>query len=194
MGLLDWIFGRRDPAMDWVPKSELKLEVDLSDASLCGVKLGDPIERLSPLGPPENPDASEKTGYAYFSRGLEVGPDPQGRFDYFLCYWGAPDRPRYRPFAGTFSWKGKTIAIDGRMTVDDAVARFGDPYHVDADEEESILRYQLDDAGWELEFARGGGLRAFLLERPGHFSDPETRKNYGITRPWPPLPGQGRPG
>lgn len=192
MGIFERFLGR-NPAQHWIGDAGLRLEVDLSVASLCGAMLGEPIERLSALGPPENPKPSEETGYHYFSRGLEIGPDAEGRFDYLLCLWNAPDRPEHHPFPGRFSWKGRPVPIDGRTTLDDVLALFGEPYHVDEDDEEAILRYQLNDVGWELEFGRGTGLRALLLELPGYFSDPEVRKTFGITRPWPPLPGQGRP-
>jgi hypothetical protein len=193
VGLLDFLFGRRDPALDWPLQPGLKLEVDLSDASLGGVKLNDPIERLSGLGPPENAKPTAQTGYDYYSRGLEIGADASGRLQWFCCFWGAPDRPRHRLFEGAFLWKGRPVPIDGRTPAEEIVKLFGDPYHVDEDEEETILRYYLDGVEWELEFARGAGLRAFLLDAEGLFADPVARENYGITRPWPPLPGQGRP-
>jgi hypothetical protein len=193
VGLLSFLFGRRDPAMDWVADPGLALEVDLTDASLCGVKLGDPIERLSRLGPPENAKPSAQGGYSYFSRGLEVTAFDDGRLDSLWFCWANPALPRFRSFPGTFVWKGKAVSIDGRTTADQVIQRFGDPYHVEDDEDETILRYELGDIEWELEFDKGAGLRVFLLITPGLFADAATREKYGITRPWPPLPGQGRP-
>jgi hypothetical protein len=193
MGLLDFLFGRRDPAMDWIPNPALKLEVDLTDASLGGVKLGDPIERLSGLGPPENKKPSAQSAYTWYSRGLEISAFEDGRLDSLWMCWADPALPRFRSFPGTFLWKGKEVPIRGGMTRAEVEKRFGEPYHADEDEDEDILRYEVGDVEWELEIDRKSGLRVFLLITPGLFADAKTREDYGITRPWPPQAGQGRP-
>ena len=54
MGWFDFLFGRPDVAKAWRGRANLDLVLDLDRHTFCGIELGDRVDRISMLGPPEN--------------------------------------------------------------------------------------------------------------------------------------------
>ncbi len=101
MGLLGSLFGKRDLTSAWKADAGLALVFDFRQNALCGIKIGDPVEGLSKLGPAEDARAARREGrYCYYTKGLEIGVDGGGVTSYLLI-WSSPVDPRYQPFAGT---------------------------------------------------------------------------------------------
>src|SRR5262245_39049801 len=187
MGILDWLLGRKDPSAAWIADPRLSLDVDLSASTLCGVGMGDGFGKLAALGPPENRWPSRKASYKWLSRGLEVQGSPREGIDTIILFWR--EEP---PFRGRLLWKGRPLGWSASTRRPEVEALFGPAYHVDEDVD-PVLYYEHGPVEWQIEFADDGGLNEIMLTTPGLSADPEWRKRSGITRPWPPAPGEGCP-
>jgi len=188
MGFLDWLLGRKDPSAAWIADPRLALEVDLTSSTICGAGLGSGFRNLAGLGPPENPWPSRDENYAWPSRGFEVQGTGKGGIDTIILYWW---RDRI-PFQGKIQWAGRTLAWTSSTRRSEIEALFGPPYYVE-DDAEPVLYYEYGNVEWQIEFAEDGGLHEMTLTAPGLYADPEWRKRSGITKPWPPAPGEGCP-
>jgi len=185
MGILDHFFPPADPAREWTALPGLRLECTLDDSSFCGLRLGEQIESLSRLGPPENPRPTREGMYDYPSRGFEVDAT-DGRIDCFLFRWDAMDPARH--FAGSFLWKGAALKLDASTGEREIRSAFGEPYWMDDEMGERLFFYEFERGAleWQLELTRGR-LTAMTLVTPPLLADPDQRSAYGVTRPWPPL-------
>ena len=86
---------------------------------------------------------------------------------------------------------GSPLPLTTRTTVAEVQSVFGQPYWVDQDPDEVILFYEYQDGDVELQFEFPG--RVYLgfitLAAHGILSNPEQRKAYRVTKPWPPRNG-----
>lgn len=182
MGILDLFFGPPDPALEWTRSPELRFECELSEPSLAGVRLGDPVARLAKFGAPQNRRPTSEGAYDYRSQGFEIDATG-GAVDCFLFLWDASDPARR--FAGEFTMHGKPVALGAETPEADFLARFGEPYWVDDDGFERLLFYERGPVEWQAEFRRGK-LVVLTLLTPPLLADEAERKAYGVTKPWPP--------
>ena len=187
MGLRDLLFGTPDPTQSWIANPTVSLELDLDRHMLGGVRLGEPVERISGLGPPDNLKATRDGCCEYKALGLQVGFDG-GRIDSFqLVFAEAEYLSGYTPFAGPIRHHGQALALDSNTTLDDFMARFGEPYWRDDDDDETILFYEFAaDFEWQVEVDEDSRLKALLLVTPPLMSGAEQRQVYGVNKPWPP--------
>jgi len=188
MGILDWLLGRKDPSAAWTADPHLSLDVDLSASTICGAGMGAGFRNLSSLGPPENAWPSREESYKWLSRGVEVQGTGKEGIDTITLFWWR-DQPFFK---GRILWKGKLLEWSESTRRPEIEALFGPAYHVD-DDPEPVLYYEHGNVEWQIEFAEDGGLHEFMLTTPGLYADPEWRKRSGITKPWPPAPGEGSP-
>lgn len=188
MGLMDWLLGRRDPSAEWTADPGRALELDLEASALCGVPIGEAVDRFAFLGPPDNPWPSRGGDYRWHRRGFEVQSE-DGRWDGLILFW-----PRDgRPFEGTLFWRGKPLALSATTRREELTRLFGPPYRADDEDDEPVLYYEHGDVEWQIEFAEDGGLMEWMLVKPGLYADPGWRAKHGITAPYPPPRGQGAP-
>lgn len=111
--------------------------------------------------------------------GFEAGTK-QGVLDYVYITIGA--------YKGSFARNGAKVALDAGATPDRVRAEFGEPYWIDARDDEMILFYVFDAGKVELqfEFPDKKNLGFITLMRDGVLSDAEQRRHYGVTKAWPP--------
>jgi hypothetical protein len=185
MGIQDHFFPPPDPAREWKALAGLRPECILDEPSFGGLRMGDPADSISRLGPPENPRPTRDGMYDYPSRGFEIDTT-DGRIDCFLFRWDAQDPAKH--FKGDFLWKGAPLKLDGSTREVDLRSFFGEPYWIDDDLGERLFFYEFGGGTleWQVELTRGH-LTVLTLVTPPLLSDPGQRTAYGITRPWPPL-------
>jgi hypothetical protein len=111
--------------------------------------------------------------------GLEVGTK-QGNLDYVFITIGA--------FQGSFARSGAKVALDRTTTPEQIKAEFGNPYWIDAKDNELIFFYEFDGGKIELqfEFPEKKTLGFITLMQDGVLSEYPQRRGYGVTKPWPP--------
>jgi len=170
----------------WKREPGLVLTFDFGRNALCGVRIGDPVDWLSKLGPAEDARAARRDGrYCYYSKGLEVGAR-EGRVTSYLLVWGGSEDPRYRPFAGACGYRGKSLPLSGDTREPEIVGYFGHPYWRDEDEEEILLFYEFEDLEWQVELTPQGSLKAVSIVTPPILAEEGQRRAYRVTRAWPP--------
>jgi len=182
MGLFDRLFAKPDPSRKWAPDPNLRLEFDFDRYSLSAVRLGEPMERLTGLGPPEDRRAALQEDYCYFSKGLEV----DAYFGVVVSYALIWNDERYKPFSGILRHQSAVIALGPRTREVDIVERFGKPYWHHEDEDDIILFYERGLIEWQVEMSPELQLNAIVVCTPPLFSDVSQRQIYGVTKPWPP--------
>lgn len=178
MGLFS--FFKRRPAPDEVFVQEsvepLELEIDLGWFQLNGVSLGEVPSAVLPEKVINSPSGVfEPTG-----QGIEVGTD-QGVFDYAFI--------TVAEFSGILLRDGRPLTLLPQMMEKDILATFGEPYWTDRSDGETLMFYEylLGQVELQFEFPQSQGLGYVTLMRKGVLSEPEQRKSYGVTKPWPPV-------
>ena len=105
------IFSRaEDPTMVWQRAADLRLTFDLEGSKLNGVGFGEPLNRLSFLGPLEDRSGLTLGEYRFFSLGLSVDCyNEQDTIDCFEIVQKDQDMPEFQPFAGVCRSKGENL-------------------------------------------------------------------------------------
>lgn len=159
------------------PPPPVAPRIDLSRFSCEGLELGKPLPEGFFLMP-----FLQKDGvYRNEASGLEIGTEG-GVLDY-LCITLAN-------FRGELLADGKSTGLAEGSSEEAVTAIFGEAYHRDVDADgELILFHEYLEGTVELQFEfppPGQSLGVITLCRDGVLSNPEQRKSYGVTRPWPP--------
>lgn len=183
MGLFDRGFIKRNPTFEWVPDPHLVLEFDFDAHALCGVRLGDPMEKLRRLGMAEDHKFAIENVLRYFSKGLEIGVEDHCVSD-FLLMW---DDASFEPFGGICRHGGREFSLDSQTTQEAWIQCFGEPYWQDRDRDEILLFYEFPNADleWQVSFSLEQTLIEMLVCRP-LLADEEERLAFKVTKPWPP--------
>jgi len=153
--------------------------------SLIAVDLGSFQIGASALGaPPSQSDAfasafAKSDVFEPKGLGIEIGTK-DGLFDYALFTLSS--------FEGNFTRNGQSLAISEATEAQEIRELFGEPYWIDDSEEEIIYfyEYQLGSIELQFEFPDGRKLESITFCRNGVLSDPESRADYGVNKPWPP--------
>jgi hypothetical protein len=184
--LLDRILGRKHPSATWQLEPGFEVQLDLDRHALCRCRIGDPIEWLSGLGPPESAEALRENRYCYYSKGLEVGEENGAVVD-FAVFWDDYYGSGFQSFKGLVTYRGKTVQL-GPETSESAFRElFADPYWRDQDQDEIILFYEFEgDIEWQVEFTLEAKLKAMRVVWPALMADAKQREVYGVSVPWPP--------
>ena len=186
MKWLDRILGKEHTSASWQREAGFRIDIELDRHALCRCKIGDPIEWLSGLGPPEDARALREQRYCYYSRGFDIGEEDSKVSD-FVVYWLDYLQQGYEPFQGIATYRGKEIPLNSGTKEEDFIAWFGKPYWRDQDKDEIILFYEFPgDIEWQVEFTLDGLLKAMRVVWPALMEDEQQRKQYGVTAPWPP--------
>ena len=186
MGLFDFL---RDPASLWVAEPGLPLEVDLEEASCCGVRLGSRASALSKLGPPSNPKPTPKGSYQWNPLGISALASKE-ILDYFSITIHPLDDDDLKAFPGKLFRGGKPLDLGPSSRVEDVVRVLGEPWHDYADDEDPdvtrTLYYETRTLEWRLEFLKAGTLYGIELVTPPGLEDPKNRSYVKCEKPWPP--------
>jgi hypothetical protein len=184
--LFDWIRGREHPSELWQSEPGFEILLDLDRHALCRCRIGDPVEWLSGLGPPEDAAALREKRYVYYSRGIEFGEEDAKVVD-FAVFWVDYLRVGYQPFRGLVTYEGKTVPLDSTTTERTFIKVFSTPYWRDQDQDETILFYEFQqDIEWQVEFTLEDRLKAMRVVWPPLMADTKQRELYGVNVPWPP--------
>jgi hypothetical protein len=186
MRLFDRIFGSRHASAGWQPEPGFEVRLDLDAHSICRCSIGDPIEWLAGLGPPEDQRSLRERRYCYYSRGLEIGEE-DGKAADFAVFWTDYLQAGFQPFKGPVTYRGKSVVLNSGTTESDIVSLFGDPYWRDQDEDEIILFYEFrGDIERQVECTLERQLKALRVVWPAVMSLTDQRVLYGVSREWPP--------
>ena len=174
--LLPWLNSTRA----WEEDGRLTLTADLDQNRLSGVRAGDPVERLSVLGPAQ----VMPFGFAWPHKGIDVTAS-NGRIQELGFYFGHAAEPGKGVFVGGFRYGGVPVRLSQATSESDVQTLFGQPYWRDQDEDEILLFYESPAGEWQLEFDPGGALKHLRVGFP-LLADAEQRAAFGVTKPWPP--------
>jgi hypothetical protein len=171
-----------NPTRSWRRDSDRELVLDLDSHTLCGVTIGDPIDRLSFLGP--------ATRWPYdleFAHlGIAICPEADDRIAEISIFFADSHGAHFEPFAGTIRFRGEHITLCHQCTESTIVAQFGEAYWRDQDKDEVLLFFEWGEREWQIEFDRGGGLTSLTIGHP-LLAEPEQRAAFGVNIPWPPV-------
>lgn len=185
MGFFGFLFGSSDPTSTWVEDEDLELEFDFTTHALCGVRLGEPIDRLSRLGPVEDPRAVDQGELCYYSKGLLVEVT-EGRISGFLLFWADEQLDQFEPFAGRCVHHGRVLMLNDETDEGEILSLWGKPYWRDESEDGFLLFYEHDDVEWQVELSTEGQLNMIAVQSPPLLADPQQRQAYRVTNTWPP--------
>ncbi len=186
MRLVDWILGKRHASASWHADPGYVVELDLDRHALCRCSIGDPIEWLSGLGPPEDSRALREQRYCYYSRGIEIGEEDNKVAD-FAVFWVDYLQAGFQPFSGPVIYRDRTISLNAGTLESEFVHVFRAPYWRDQDQDETILFYEFrGDIEWQVEFTLEGRLKAMRIVWPAIMAEAEQRERYGVSHSWPP--------
>jgi hypothetical protein len=186
MGFFDRFRRKPHPSDTWTASQHLPLILDLTRPSICSATLGQPIEWLSVLGPPEDPGEVHQGRYCYFSKGLEVDAD-DGLVSGIVVVWLNEGQEEFQPFNGSVVYRDQRVDLGPGYREESFVGIMGDPYHRDEDEHEVILFYEKGPhVEWQVEFTLDGTLKALIITSEPLMGDRKQRAAYGVTKDWPP--------
>jgi hypothetical protein len=178
----------------WKKDPSVPLIVDFDTHQLSGVGIGDAIQKLAFLGPARNDDAAG-SWYVFRESGIAVGAD-EG-ITYF-CVHLLPDPDEgIEAFPGALRYHGELLSRRNLAFEVDVRRTFGEPYWRKQDEDEILLFYEFGAVEWQIELTLEQKTKVVAISIPV-LDDPEERKEYGVTREWPPneepLKSQGATG
>ncbi|MFN8586265.1 MAG: hypothetical protein U0704_00550 [Candidatus Eisenbacteria bacterium] len=114
------------PTSHWERTIAPELEVDFVKGALCGVALGDDVERLSFLGPAESPGEACAGVLGYSDLGLSLFSDAGKLGAITLLLTGSPGA-KHRTFEGCFRVRGHRHVLPPETTEAEIVTLFGEP-------------------------------------------------------------------
>ena len=156
MGLLD-VFSGQFPSGDWEPDPAVAVAYDFDHHTLCGVRVGSPVERFRPLGPAEDKSKARKGALCYYSRGFAVETTKQGvARDFVLGFgqtWGGTAPATAAPFKGPLHYRGGQIQLGPQTTESNVMTQFGPPAARDKRGKNAVIKYTIRDVTYQFEFS-----------------------------------------
>ncbi len=184
MGLLQSIFGYKDPARQWPVVGGQKLVFDCDKNTLNGVALHSPWATLELFGPPELKRRREEDSLVYHSRGFSADLY-QGNISSYSFVWDDYLRQGFQPFQGVFLHRGNELLLNADTKEKVIESHFDQPYWRDEGKDEVILFYELEGVEWQFELDMQGHLKTFLVLAYPVLADEFQREAYKVTKPWP---------
>ena len=182
--LQDRVYGDKDPTRLWdAGLAPPPVDVNLDRHALCGVGIGEPVDRLaSRLGRAEDiPSAARGGSLKYPSKGLYLSA-AEGKLDTFVLAWGDPQAGTFR---GTCTYRGRPVNLSGESTESNVVAALGEPYWAANDGPERVLFYEHGPVEWQVVLNPAGRLTSLEVTDTPELADESSREYYGVTKPWP---------
>jgi hypothetical protein len=186
--MLDFLFGPPNPTRSWPVVGEREITFDLDNASINGVRLGEPLDRARFLGPDEDRRAFRGGELLYFSKGLAVSFSLRSQaLVAYRIVQSDPLEPRFQPFRGTVLSHGRPERL-AALSPERFVNEYGDCYWRDRDEEhdESILFFEFVGLEWQVEFDLESRFKCITVTSEPIMAVEEQRLAYGVTELWPP--------
>ncbi|MBN1151450.1 hypothetical protein JXA84_09550 [candidate division WOR-3 bacterium] len=175
------IFGRKKfPGCDWGPKPSIPIKFDFKYLKLSQVGIFDDFSLLKKFGTPEDRSNALSMKFSYYSQGFEFDAENDKIVDIFINV--SDFYPPFQPFKGDFLLSGKPLIISKSTTEDSFKEIFPDVFWRDEDDDEIILFYEMEKVEWQVEFDKGGGLKALIICTPPLLSDPEAKKTFKVTK------------
>jgi hypothetical protein len=117
-----------DYTREWKYVPDCKLSFNFDDFSLCGVRLGDPIDCLRDigLGAAEDTRQAREWALCYYSKGLYIEADDFAVAEYSLVWRDALDQ-KFLPFAGQCTFRGRELGLGEQTTQREIIDWFGEP-------------------------------------------------------------------
>lgn len=163
--MFEFLCRKRNPTQDWRSYDGRPLRFNLNDGSLNNVKIGQPLDYLSFLGPSEALASYSDCEFRYYSLGVCVECN---RNDYTISGYHVVYRDRadenHTPFGGDVVFDGRVID-PGRMSLEDAETLFGKTSKVDEYDDEIVIYYFFGPLKWEIEFGNDSQLNLLILSR-----------------------------
>ncbi len=180
--LLDWLVpgrtprqppnppatGEADPTAGWTALPALPLKLHLPAGILNdSISLGDHYRVLSRLGRPGNPRPYAADRFQYPSIGLTV-EGTRGRIEYFEFIIGPEAwESAVTPARVILEFPdGQQLRLDTQTDEATLTAYFGPPLERDADEDEIIVRHELDGRLLDWELTPQGNVKRLHVELP----------------------------
>lgn len=187
MSLWDHLLAGRDPTRQWIADPRTRIELDLDCCSLCGIRLNQPVENLSRLGPPDNLRPTHYEVYEYRKLGFSFDAD-RGVITAFTVIFRPNDTtPGMTGFSGTVLHAGRKIPLDSDTSEEQFVAEFGSPYWREEEDDGEILDfYESGRIEWQAEFCSDKTLDVLVVTTTPTLADPEQRQYFKVDKPWPP--------
>lgn len=184
--MFEFLFGPRNPTRFWPPGFRREITFDLDEASLSGVRLGQPLDSLSFLGLDEVSKSFRDGQLLYPSQGLAVrfSLESQCVVEYRIVQSDPLDQ-RFQPFRGVVLFRGRQVNLS-TLSPERFADEYGDFYWQDRDEEESILFFESAGLEWQIEFSPDDRLRCIAITNEPIMGSEEQRLAYNVTEPWPP--------
>lgn len=184
--MFDRLFGPKNPTKLWHRTIDLQLDFDLEQPALNGVRLGDPLNAVSFLGPVEDQAGLQHNVLEYVSLGLYICFDnEQTEIDQFEIVKTDDLLPKFHSYAGILRYQSDHLPLpqmDLRMFMD----KFPSPWWKDEDEQEIILFYEFPWIEWQVEFYPDGSFKRINVTSKPLLECSEQRRAYSVTKPWPP--------
>lgn len=178
-------FRRPRPTAHWVADARVDLVADLDRFALNDVGFGDPISRLSFLGP------SPTDFHAFPALGINLEVT-DGNLDGIVvalakgAFMSGCKPDDVQPFVGTLRMAGRVWHPRELMHERQFVEVLGEPYWRAEDRDEVLLFFELAHGELQIEFSLDDWVQAVVVSPAPLMADPEQRQMYGVTKPWPP--------
>lgn len=184
--MFDFLFGTRNPTRLWPSGFGREITFDLDDASLNRVRLSQPLDNLSFLGPDEDSRSFRNGELLYPSQGLAVRFSLKSRsvVEYRIVQSDPLDQG-FQKFQGVVLLRGQRVSLS-TLSPKRFVDEYGDFYWQDRDDKESILFFEFVGLEWQIEFSPDDHLRGITITSEPIMGVEEQRLAYGVTEPWPP--------
>ncbi len=184
--MLTFLFGRTNPTRDWLPCRQNQLLFDIDRMSINDAVIGQPLAKYSFLGPDEDPRTFRAGQLSYYSLGIclhwDRNADSINEFEIVLS---EVESEPFKTFPGEIRFNGSPIDLKD-VTPESCEDVFGEFYHLDRDDDETVVFYEFPGREWQLEFDRSATISRFIVTDQPVMTDPQQRKAYGATGPWPP--------
>lgn len=162
---LNKLRGHKNRTFSWqaAPAQNEMLVVDLTTHRFCEVAIGDPIDRLSFLGPADN-SRDQTEIYNYYRRGFYLVED-RGRLETVVFLLRA--ERNITPFVGNWLCNGRTRAITAQTKPKDVRWELGEPSQTEGEPtRELIWIYQFPGVEWEFAWTAEEELESVEMRLP----------------------------
>lgn len=165
-----WDFFAKDESANWKEVVKIPLSMNLQMGTLNGIRLVDPLEKLSILGRPDNKKAFKDERFIYSLLGLEIG-GYNGKIDGFTFVTNRTFYPgSKKPFAHceiTFiTYGGRHIYINKSTNLRDIETVFGIPTEKEEYPElnQTVSIYNTRDSITEFECSYDGSITEISVD------------------------------
>jgi hypothetical protein len=163
--MFEFIFGRSNPTRNWTACDNRSFRFQVDDASLNGVRIGEPLGHIAILGPLQGRADYSDRELRYYSLGLCVDYDEADqRIAGFHVVYRDECELKYSPFGGEVVYQNEVVDA-AHMKLADCDALFGENYYLDVDEDETIAYYNFASLKWQVEFGNDGQLNRLIALR-----------------------------